>query len=1211
MLDGKEAFELGELTSNRRLEPSTESRGFRINKAEILEIFDKYDHRNFNEEIIAISSFGGDKAIAEALKTNIETGLTSEDDMILREKEFGSNMIEQEPMPHCCTYVWEALGDLMLRILIAAAIIQIILGATLSAHPDREWVEGLSIVVAVFVVVCVSSITNYQKEKKFKELNDQNSAMIKVTIKRNGEPLDKSPDNILVGDLIKINTGSIVPADGILISIEGQIKIEESSLTGESDLIEKEPLEACIRKSKELEGKQTNKHSIPSPLIFSGTLVKEGNGWFIALAVGSSSKKGMIKDSVQANQENEDTKTPLEIKLDELATQIGYFGMVAAACTLIALIIRFAITYVNKMDAYNEALAAGDTNATDPKKTISGSILQIILLCVAIIVVAIPEGLPLAVTLSLAFSIKRMMNDYNLVRKMYACETMGGANYICSDKTGTLTMNIMNVFKVFDGHTDIDVSSVANAKENSDPKQFFSEGYMNILLTSLICNLQMTVNEKDDILDESKTDLAFANLLHKYGISIFQYQTKYKVNAHEVRRIAFSSARKKMSTVVSNSEFPTGHRIFMKGASEIVLNSVDSTLNTSTFSHEKKSDEIHENIKQVINQYADKTLRTICVAYKNISQEEANNYLLQDEEGNFEIEKTGFTMVCIAGIKDTLREGVKEAIMNCHTAGINVVMVTGDLKETAIAISKECGIWNLPESEIAPEYYSLTGEEFFTQIGGIDCEVCGKSIKDCTDPKTKKEAEKRGIDFESIQKHKIKNIDVFEKIVKNLRVLARSRPLDKYALVLGLRFLENVVAVTGDGTNDAQALSKSNVGFAMGIEGTDVAKDAADIIILNDNFASIVKAVTWGRNIYDCIRKFIQFQLTVNLTACVLVFVSACIGSETPISPIQMLWLNMIMDSLGSLALATEPPHELILKRKPNDNKEHIISTLMWKHILGHAIVLFTILVILYLIGPTFLVETHPERIIEAQLIAKCYGHWPGQAPTNGKYTVISGSVNDWPSNFKLIKNYTSVECGDYLKDQEMSLALISYKSNYGNTAHMTILFNVFVLYSLLNQINSRVITDEFNILKNIHLNLYFIILVLAEIILQAILIQFGSVAFSVSLHGLTGEQWGICIGFGLICFVVSAILKLLPLEILIQKFITCVQSLKRGNKVEVIKQHEERKNSEEASISSNEKKQIKNMGKRQSIVMNLRKHTVVDYKFSSKIRAPKMESVN
>jgi Ca2+ transporting ATPase len=1178
---------------------------FGISPKEIQAIINKYDIRNFVEEVEHLDSIGGNQGIEKLLKTSITSGISNDE---VEKKErldiYGTNAIEQEPLPHCCEYVWEALGDMMLRILIVAGILQIAIGASpLVEHPEKEWVEGMSIIVAVLVVVTVGSLTNYTKEKKFKELNDRNSNMIRITIKRNGESFECSPDDILVGDLVKISTGSIVPSDGILISTEGQVKLEESSLTGESDLIDKEPIESCMAKSKEWTGKDSDKHSIPSPMIFSGTQVKEGNGWFLAFAVGVSSKKGQIQQQVQQNMENEDSKTPLEAKLDKIASDIGWFGIFASVLTLISLLIRFGITYQEQKKAYDEYLLdpVEGQQVSNPKKTISSEILGIILLCIAIIVVAIPEGLPLAVTLSLAFSINKMMDDQNLVRKMHACETMGGANYICSDKTGTLTANLMNIFKVFNGSTIVDTKEVTSNKDNRlESSTLFSEKYYDLFSRSIACNVQMTVTEAELIIDPSKTDLAFANFLHNFSTNLYPIQSKYRVNTNDVKRIAFSSQRKKMSTILSHSDFPTGHRIIMKGAAEQVLKCCTNYVDPETLALSTISDEDVHKINNIIIGMASETLRTICVAYKDISESEVNNFNNKDDKGNNLVENSGFTMICIVGIKDTLREGVTDAIQKCHTAGINVVMVTGDLKDTAIAISKECGIWNLSQGAEIPENYSLTGEDFFKRIGGIECEICNKDIADCACPKTKRDALEKNIDFEKIQSQRIKDMKEFKNIVKDLRVLARSRPLDKYALVMGLRKLDNVVAVTGDGTNDAQALSKSDVGFAMGIEGTDVAKDAADIIILNDNFASIVCAVKWGRNIYDCIRKFIQFQLTVNITACVLVFICACVGNETPISAIQMLWLNMIMDSLGSMALATEPPHDNILVRKPNGRNEYIINYMMWKHIIGHSTTLLVILLVIYLHGPQFLKEDDPSRQAEADLVAFCYGVYPGRAPEGDTYYILSGSISDWKSKVPLVRGKTRVECGAYAGAQEMSLGLKTYINGNGNTSQMTIMFNIFVIYTLFNQINARVIDDGFNILYNISKNPYFVGLSILELGLQAILIQFGTDFFQTSRGGLTGKQWGYCFGFSAISFLVGFLLKLVKAEILIEKIGNCLMNSCGGNDGKVSdeilesEQAEERRKNQNQFVSGN----LEEHGQKGSRSSKRRKSLLDNFKF-------------
>lgn len=1138
-------------------EKKKEKGSFGLSIFDIAELIKKYDFRNFIEELEEIEKMGATDGIIKMLKTNLTTGLNENDekDFAERKEIFGSNLIEQDEVPHFCWFVWEALGDFMLRILIITASVQIALGASpLATNPQRDWIEGLAMIVAILVVVTVGSCVNYLKETKFAELNDRNAAMVKSLIRRSGKEFLISPDDILVGDIIQVN--GLIPCDGYLVNSIGQILVDESSLTGESDLIEKDTYERCMNKAHEFRGKNPNKHSVPSPFLFSGTTISDGEGWIVAMSVGVYSKKGDIETQVKQNKENEDSKTPLEKKLDTIAGDIAYFGLASGVVTLIALFIRFGITYADEKEYYEELLANPIPGVipTNPKDTLSGRIIRILMLCLAVIVVAIPEGLPLAVTLSLAFSVGKMMDDQNLVRKMHACETMGGATYICSDKTGTLTENKMNICAIFNGSTEIDTKSANVGNENIndendnkkegqkrkrntvDWRPYFNnnERYYNLLLECIVTNLTMNVDEEDNITKESKTDLAFSNLVLNFGNSLSGLMKKHKVFYKEnLKRIPFNSDRKKMSTIVSDSSYPTGHRIYMKGASEIVLKACTHIINPDNLSSRLMTDEENEKIKNIRNNFADLTYRTITVAYKDISEEQAVNYQ-EKVDHQILVEKTGFTMVALMGIKDTLRQGVTKAIETCHKAGINVMMVTGDLKETAIAISKECGIWTLPlDQKEIPQYYSMTGEDFFNAIEGIECETCNKDESLCKCPKTKLQAEERDLDEDKIQKQKVKNMEKFELIMKDLRVLARSRAHDKFALVLGLKKLNYVVAVTGDGTNDAKALSKANVGFAMGLGGSDVAKMSADILILDDNFASIVKAVRWGRNIYDCIRKFIQFQLTVNVTACLLVFISSCIGSETPITAIQMLWLNLIMDSLGSVALASEPPHDEILNRPPNDHNEYIINPNMFKHIFGHSAVLFCLIIGIYLKGSDFIPESDLERINESRIIANCY-KWPGKdqsGVTDGKYNIIAGSMAHWPATVYLKPHVTEAECGVYYRHNNMSAALVEFKNLYGNSAHMTIMFNIFVWYTVCNQINSHVLNDEFNVVGTVFKNLTFIIIIISECILQVLIVQFGSTAFAVSVRGISPQQWGIVIGFSLLAFPVSIILKTYPYE--------------------------------------------------------------------------------
>ena len=1007
----------------------------------------------------------------------------------------------------------------MVRILIVAAIVSIILGCTFSDDPSKDWIDGVSIVIAVLVVVLVGSITDYQKEQKFHELNEVQAEGTKYKLIRNGQPEDHISDDLLVGDLIMINYGDIMAADILLIEGNG-IKMDESALTGESDAMKKEKYEKC----KELLKKGEKK--LPSPLILSGTNCIEGSGKGIVIAVGEHSQKGIIRRTVDNAQEN--SQTPLEAKLERIAELIGYFGMIAGVVTLVALMIRFGISFSNETKDYKnssklESIMTGilfnmphknhdknfinntDNELVDPRLNVAKKILDIIILCISIIVVAIPEGLPLAVTLSLAFSIKKMMDYNNLVRKMHACETMGGANYICTDKTGTLTKNEMSVFQVLTGKWNKqlkqnlemeEVGKLDSKKKNNDEiKQiredhttlFQNEKYWETLKVALALNVDASIKQlkKENINGDmeicetkNKTDKAFIDFLYRFKSPISIEKEKYLKNETSYKQFPFDSKRKRMTTFVKNKDFPTGYRLFSKGGGENARIYCKYYLDPDTGEKKILDDIISIQIKESIEEFNKDKLRSLYIAYKDISDSEYENCEKEGKDNKL-IDQYDLIFLAVFGIKDSLRDGVKEAVKKCHEASVNVIMVTGDNIVTATAIAKDCGILgddvnlkNLGSKDIEgdPELMNnsykkeeyiqsivnnqpraLTGNSFYNAVGGLICEVCNEDTNLCKCPKTESEAkqiaEKTGEEKKKVKKDIIKNIENFKKITERLKVMARSQPLHKYALVLGLKSLKNVVAVTGDGTNDAPALSKSDVGFAM-FAGTDIAKEASDIVIIDNNFSSIVTAIIYGRTIYDNIRKFLQFQLSVNFCACILVFVCACIGNETPLTPIQMLWVNLIMDSLGSLALATEPPYEELLQREPTKRNESMINGRMWKHIIIQSICQIILLIMLYLYAPQFIKEDNLIRLSENKIIKYCYSEYPGKDINH----IIYGTEIKWASG--RLMNQKKEYCGKYAKIQKLADAYGEYVNSNCATTHMTIIFNIFVFYTLFNQIN-------------------------------------------------------------------------------------------------------------------------------------------------------------
>ena len=1139
--------------------------------------------------------------LIKELKTSTEIGLSSLEG---REEAFGSNKVFTEPVPHFCSYVWEALKDLMVRILIVSAVVSIVLGCTFSDDPSKDWIDGVSIIIAVLVVVLVGSITDYQKEQKFHELNEVQAEGTTYKLIRKGQPEDHISDDLLVGDLIMINYGDIMAADVLLIEGNG-IRMDESALTGESDAMRKEKYEKC----KELLEKGEKK--IPSPLILSGTNCVEGSGKGIVIAVGEHSQKGIIRRTV--DNAAEDSQTPLEEKLEKIAELIGYFGMGAGVVTLIALMIRFGINFASESKEYNrasklESVMTGiafnlpykaeedkianniDNELSDPRLGVAKKILDIIILCISIVVVAIPEGLPLAVTLSLAFSIKKMMDYNNLVRKMHACETMGGANYICTDKTGTLTKNEMSVFQVLTGtwkkelKQNLEVEEVGklgskakNADEihqiREDYKTLFNnDKYWVTLKTAIALNVDASIKklERENINGDmeicetkNKTDKAFIDFLYRFRAPISKEKEKYLKDESSFKQFPFDSKKKRMTTFIKNSEFPKGYRLFSKGGGENARVFCKRYMDPDTGEIKQLDDSISIQIKTSIEEFNKDKLRSLYIAYKDITQNEYDNCEKVDSDNKL-IDQDDLVFLAVFGIRDSLRDGVKEAVKKCHEASVNVIMVTGDNIVTATAIAKDCGILgedvdlkNLGPKDIekdpelinnpskreeyiqsiaADQPRALTGNSFYNAVGGLICENCQKETNLCTCPKTESEAlqiaEKTKEEPKPVKKDIIKDMENFKKITERLKVMARSQPLHKYALVLGLKTLNNVVAVTGDGTNDAPALSKSDVGFAM-FAGTDIAKEASDIVIIDNNFSSIVTAIRYGRNIYDNIRKFLQFQLSVNFCACILVFACACIGNETPLTPIQMLWVNLIMDSLGSLALATEPPYEELLKRRPTKRSESMINGRMWKHIVIQSLCQIVLLIVLYLIAPEFIKEQNLVRLTENKLLYYCYSKFPGKDIEH----IIYGTEIKWSNDVKIIgsrKNF----CGKYSTRQFLSEAYKEYINANCATTHMCLIFNIFVFYTLFNQINCRVIDDSFNIFVRINRSLLFPVICLLEMALQVTIIFIGKAPFHIVNEGLTGVQWGICIGLSAITFVVSFIVKLIPLEKCIDKLL-------------------------------------------------------------------------
>uniref|UniRef100_A0A8C5CH68 Calcium-transporting ATPase n=1 Tax=Gadus morhua TaxID=8049 RepID=A0A8C5CH68_GADMO len=964
--------------------------------------------------------YGDVQGICRRLKTSPIEGLSGNPvDLEKRHASFGKNFIPPKKAKSFLALVWEALQDVTLIILEIAAIISLGLsfyhppggdsescGQAASGVEDEGeaqagWIEGAAILFSVAIVVLVTAFNDWSKEKQFRGLQSRIEQEQKFTVIRKGQVIQIPVSEIVTGDIAQIKYGDLLPADGILIQ-GNDLKIDESSLTGESD---------HVRKSLDKD-----------PMLLSGTHVMEGSGRMVVSAVGLNSQTGIIFTLLGAGDSDEEKKVKkskrqtkrkkqgppenrnkaktqdgiaLEIqplkseeaaeseekeelkpvkkvnvtkkeksvlqgKLTRLAVQIGKAGLIMSAVTVIILILYFVI------DTFG---VQGRTWESECTPIYIQYFVKFFIIGVTVLVVAVPEGLPLAVTISLAYSVKKMMKDNNLVRHLDACETMGNATAICSDKTGTLTMNRMTVVQAYVGDT--------HYKAVPEPDAIMPDT-LEVLVNSISINSAYTTKilppEREGGLPRhvgNKTECSLLGL-------VLELKRDYQPIRDEIpeeklyKVYTFNSSRKSMSTVLKNAD--GSFRMYSKGASEIVLRKCSHILDTKGKPRSFSPKDRDDMVRRVIEPMACDGLRTICVAYRDFPAEAG--------EPNWDNENdilNDLTCIVVVGIEDPVRPEVPDAISKCQRAGITVRMVTGDNINTARAIATKCGIL-LP----GEDFLCMEGKEFNLQIRN-----------------DKGEVEQERLD----------------KVWPNLRVLARSSPTDKHTLVKGIidstvGETRQVVAVTGDGTNDGPALKKADVGFAMGIAGTDVAKEASDIILTDDNFSSIVKAVMWGRNVYDSISKFLQFQLTVNVVAVIVAFTGACITQDSPLKAVQMLWVNLIMDTLASLAL----------------------------NILGQR-------------------------------------HLPAREKIFDIDSGRNAPLHSPPSE------------------------------------HYTIVFNVFVMMQLFNEINARKIHGERNVFEGIYRNPIFCSVVLGTFVLQIIIVQFGGKPFSCT--ALTIDQWLWCVFIG------------------------------------------------------------------------------------------------
>ncbi|TQS38534.1 hypothetical protein Golomagni_00959 [Golovinomyces magnicellulatus] len=868
------------------------------------------DETNFKGSI----SFNEAKAAAADPPTNIESktpnlqlsnklsnsstkdSIRSEKNLYVdRKRVYKDNRLPVKGGKSLLRLMWITYNDKVLILLSIAAAVSLAVGLYQTfgtkhnaENPPIEWVEGVAIIAAILIVVFVGSLNDWQKERQFVKLNRKKQNR-NVNVIRSGKAREISVFDVLVGDIMHLEPGDMIPVDGIFIDGHN-VKCDESQITGESDIIRKHPAD-------EVYAAISNHDNLRKldPFILSGGMVCEGVGTFVVTSIGVNSSYGKTLMSLREDPE----VTPLQSKLNTLAEYIAKLGGGAGLLLFTVLFIEFLAR-----------LPSNNATATEKGQ----QFLQIFIVTVTIIVVAVPEGLPLAVTLALAFATTRMLKDNNLVRHLKACEVMGNATAICSDKTGTLTQNKMQIvagtfgkslkFKCSGKSYDTKATDgeYKQTKSGSDrivsPEEFISSlhpSIKQILTQSITANTTAFEGQVEGTISfiGSKTETAMLTFARDYmGMgSIDQERSSIKV----LQLIPFDSGRKLMGVVVQLDD--DKFRLYVKGAPEIILQKCSVSLDDATkeLNLFDMTDNMSQEILNQINNYASQCLRTIAFAYRDFEKwpPKAASFV---DGSRTEVAFTDIfekmTLLGFFGIQDPLRDGVAFAVKRCQDAGVIVRMVTGDNMITAKAIAVECGI--------------LTGD---------------------------------GLVMEGPEFRRLKKAEML-KIIPNLQVLARSSPEDKRILVKRLKDLGETVAVTGDGTNDAPALKTADVGFSMGICGTEVAKEASAIILMDDNFSSIVKAMMWGRAVNDAVKKFLQFQVTVNITAVILTFITAIANNkeESVLTAVQLLWVNLIMDTMAALALATDPPTESVLDRKSEPKSAPLITITMWKMIIGETI---------------------------------------------------------------------------------------------------------------------------------------------------------------------------------------------------------------------------------------------------------------------------------
>lgn len=758
------------------------------------------------------------------------TGLTAREVAQSRSK-YGENVLTPPAKAPLWLQFLDKFRDPLIIILLIAGALSILISCyeyfALGDGPT-VFFEPVGIFVAIMLATGLSFYFEYQADKEFAILNKVNDDE-PVEVIRDSNTTQIPRREVVVGDIVIVNTGEEIPADGELME-STLLNVDESTLTGE-------PMCAKTTVASEFDSQAT----FPSNHVMKGTKVMEGHGVMRVLAIGDHTEQGKVFEAVQIDNS---VKTPLNEQLDGLGRLVAKLSYCVGAGIIIGRILMYFLSSSYVQFEWLPFIAY---------------LLQTLMIAVTLVVVSVPEGLPMAVTLSLAYSMRRMLKTNNLVRKMHACETMGATTVICTDKTGTLTQNQMRVDSLQLYGLDEKSSAVAESMALNSTAQ-----------------LDFTESDSPSVLG-NPTEGALLMWLYEHGTDY----RELRENSTIVDQLPFNTERKYMATVVDSALMPGRRILYVKGAPEIVFAMCRTMGEGAT----------RERIENQLLDYQNHAMRTLGFAFQMLDKGDV-------AISNGRVTATRLHFIGITAIADPVRSDVPDAIKECLDAGINIKIVTGDTPATAREIGRQIGLWTTADSDrnimTGPEFAALNDEQLLQRV-------------------------------------------------PELKIIARARPMDKKRLVETLQRLNQVVAVTGDGTNDAPALRAAQVGLSMG-DGTSVAKEASDITIIDNSFSSIGKAVMWGRSLYQNIQRFLLFQLTVNVTACLIVLIGAFMGTESPLTVTQMLWINLIMDTFAAMALASLPPSESVMHDRPRDRHAFILTRPMYGEIVGVGGLFFVLL---------------------------------------------------------------------------------------------------------------------------------------------------------------------------------------------------------------------------------------------------------------------------